>query len=142
MADIQIYRSQNFNGVKALWEECFPNDPPWNKAEVVIPAKIASQPDLFLVAADGDHVIGAALAGYDGHRGWLYSVAVTQDHQRLGIGSQLVKALEARLRALSCRKINLQIIAQDVALARFYHSLGFDAEDRISMGKLLNQSLR
>lgn len=138
MADIETYHPAFFAGVKALWEEAFPNDPPWNRAEVVIPAKMASQPNLFLVARAQEQVVGAALAGYDGHRGWLYSVAVRAAHGRQGIGSTLVRAMEARLSAMGCAKVNLQVLGLNMALVSFYHKLGYGTEDRISMGKRLS----
>src|SRR5690606_22403502 len=49
-----------------------------NRAESAVPAKLAFQPDLLFVAVDGGSVIGSVMAGYDGHRGWLYSVAVRE----------------------------------------------------------------
>lgn len=137
---IKTYRDEHFAGVKELWENSFPDDPPWNRAEVVIPAKLADQPDLFLVAINGTAVVGAALAGYDGHRGWLYSVAVSQAHCRQGIGSMLVRAMEDRLKKRGCKKINLQILALNMSLLTFYHALGYNTEDRISMGKRLEAS--
>jgi len=47
-----------------------------------IDRKLAEDDHLFFVAADGDKVIGTVLAGYDGHRGWMYSLAVDPAHQR------------------------------------------------------------
>jgi len=91
MADFHVvpYSSEYFDGVKTLWREAFPDDPPWNKAEVAVPAKLAVQPELFLVALDGGPVIGSIMAGYDGHRGWLYAVAVLNSHRRRGVGTDL-----------------------------------------------------
>lgn len=136
-SSIQSYRGAHFAGVKALWEHGYPNDPPWNRAEVVIPNKMAMQPDLFVVALDGRDVVGAAMAGYDGHRGWLYSVTVARSHHRLGIGSSLVKELEDRLARLGCQKINLQVRSLNMTLVSFYHTLGYASEDRVSMGRRL-----
>jgi hypothetical protein len=76
------YSSEHSEGVKALWQQAFPDDPPWNAADVSIPAKLAMQPELFLVALDGDLVVGSTIAGYDGHRGWLYAAAVLNSHCR------------------------------------------------------------
>jgi predicted N-acetyltransferase YhbS len=73
---IVSYLPDHFNGIEKLWNEAFPDDPPWNRASVAIPAKMAYQPELFLVAVDDDKVVGSVMAGYDGHRGWLYAVAV------------------------------------------------------------------
>lgn len=137
MVHVEQYSEAFFASVKALWEEAFPNDPPWNRAEIVIPAKMASQPELFLVALDENSVIGAAIAGYDGHRGWLYSVAVSTAHQHAGVGSALVRNMEDRLRSLGCLKINLQVLSLNLGLVRFYHRLGYATEDRISMGRRL-----
>ena len=135
MFQVSAYRPQHFDGVRALWEEAFPDDPPRNRAELSIPAKLALQPDLLLVATDGDRVIGTAMAGYDGHRGWLYSVAVRRSHQGRGIGASLVFEAERRLQALGCRKVNLQVRATNAAVARFYEKLGYDVEERVSLGK-------
>ena len=137
MPHVETYRAEFFQEVKSLWEEAFPNDPPGNRAEVVIPAKMATQPELFLVALAADSVVGAALAGYDGHRGWLYSVAVRGSHQRAGLGSALVRTMEERLCGLGCVKINLQVLSLNLPQVRFYHKLGYATEDRISMGKRL-----
>jgi ribosomal protein S18 acetylase RimI-like enzyme len=137
MAIVTSYREDHFEGVQALWLEVFPNDPPWNRAELAIPEKLAFQPELFLVAEQSGRVIGTAMAGYDGHRGWLYTVAVRPSHQGRGIGSLLVEEAEKRLHALGCRKINLQVRASNADVAQFYSQRGYVIEERVSMGKRL-----
>ena len=74
------------------------------------------------------------MAGYDGHRGWLYAVAVDHAHRRNGIGRQLVRQALDALRQLGCIKANLQIRSDNAEVVTFYESLGFCIEDRISMG--------
>jgi ribosomal protein S18 acetylase RimI-like enzyme len=132
---IAPYGSEHFEGVKTLWQEAFPDDPPWNKAEVAIPAKLAVQRELFLVALDGALVIGSIMAGYDGHRGWLYAVAVLHSRRRQGVGAALVRAAEDRLRSMGCGKINLQVRATNAAVVEFYKRLGYVIEERTSMGR-------
>ena len=139
MIRIEPYREAHFHGVRALWLEAFPGDPPHNRAEVAIPAKLAVQPELLLVALDGDEVVGTTMAGYDGHRGWLYSVAVRQSHRRAGVGTLLIEEAERRLIELGCTKINLQVRAENAAVAAFYRGLGYEVEERVSMGKRLAQ---
>jgi ribosomal protein S18 acetylase RimI-like enzyme len=134
---IEPYRAEHFADVRALWREAFPDDPPWNAAEVAIPAKLAVQPERFLVALDGGRAVGSIMAGYDGHRGWLYAVAVRNSHRRRGIGAALVRAAEERLRAGGCRKINLQVRATNRAVIEFYERLGYAVEERVSLGKRL-----
>ena len=136
-AAIESYRGEHFDGVRALWEEAFPDDPPHNRAGIAIPAKLAIQPELLLVALDNGAVVGTAMAGYDGHRGWLYSIAVRRTHRRCGIGTLLVREAERRLAQLGCNKVNLQLRAENAAVAAFYRRLGYAAEERVSMGKRL-----
>lgn len=135
MIKIVTYQDKHFAGVEALWEEVFPTDSPWNKAAVAIPAKLAFQPELFIVAEEAGDVIGTVMAGYDGHRGWLYTVAVKPAHQRKGVGSALLIEAELRLARIGCTKANLQIRAGNEAVAAFYRGHGYLAEERISMGK-------
>ena len=135
MPSIVTYQESHFDGVRLLWQEAFPNDPPWNAAEVAIPAKLKIQPDLFLVAIEQTLVAGSIMAGYDGHRGWLYAVAVLRSYQKRGLGRALVKEAEERLRAIGCKKINLQVRASNTTVIEFYRSLGYEVEERVSMGK-------
>ncbi|MGO4165463.1 GNAT family acetyltransferase [Novosphingobium sp. YAF33] len=133
--EIRPYRDEDFSGVKALWEEAFPHDPPANRAEIAIPAKLAVQGELLFVACDSEFVAGTVMAGYDGHRGWLYSVAVRGDSRRSGLGTRLVRHAEQALLAMDCAKINLQVRSTNAAVVAFYEALGYAVEDRISLGK-------
>lgn len=134
---IRVYNSSDFDGVQSLWEEAFPDDPSWNWAQSSVPEKIAFQPDLLFVATQGSEIIGTIMAGYDGHRGWLYSVAVRQTARREGTGAKLVRHAEQALMDLGCGKINLQVRATNTALIEFYERLGYVTEERISLGKRL-----
>ncbi|WP_282604992.1 GNAT family acetyltransferase [Pelagibius sp. Alg239-R121] len=133
--EIVVYSDQYFSGVKTLWQEAFPGDSPWNAADFAVPAKVKAQPDLFLLAVEGATVAGSVMAGYDGHRGWLYAVSVLERHRGSGIGSMLIKEAEKRLEALGCVKINLQVRSTNAAVIAFYQGLGYDVEERVSMGK-------
>ena len=106
--------------MKALWEDVFPDDAPRDYAEVSIPAKAKEHPELFLLALDGERVIGSVMAGYDGHRGWLYRVAVAKTHRHLGVGAALIREAERRLWALGCVKINLQVRGTNQGVTAFY----------------------
>jgi ribosomal protein S18 acetylase RimI-like enzyme len=81
------------------------------------------------------------MAGYDGHRGWMYSVAVSPSHRRQGIGSQLVSVAERALAAKGCMKINLQIMQGNESVSAFYASLGYSIEQRVSMGKRIKENI-
>jgi len=131
---IEPYRDAHFAGLHALWHEAFPDDPPRNRAAHAVPAKLAEQPELLFVAIEGEAVIGSIMAGYDGHRGWLYSVAVASARNGEGIGRALVAHAEAALKARGCVKVNLQVRAGNPVVG-FYERLGYATEPRTSMGK-------
>ncbi len=77
------------------------------------------------------------MAGYDGHRGWIYYLAVDPAYRRKGIGTALMKKAEGLLAQKDCPKLNLQIRANNSDLQAFYEKLGYSVEERISMGKKL-----
>lgn len=92
---------------------------------------------LFFVARVGQQVVGTAMADLDGHRGWIYAIAVHPQFRQQGIGSDLLSFVQRRLSRLGCLKINLQIMADNQAVQRFYEANGYGVEQRISMGKKL-----
>jgi ribosomal protein S18 acetylase RimI-like enzyme len=131
------HRSQ----VIALWQALFGYDTAHNDPALTIDKKLAVNDGLFFVATVDQTVIGTAMAGYDGHRGWLYALAVRQDRQRRGVGAALVRHAEDALRARGCVKINLQLVASNEATAAFYKALGYAIEPDISMGKVLKDNI-
>lgn len=118
-----------------LWEASFSYGTAHNVPSLGIDKKLAVDDGLFFVALSQGAVVGTVLAGYDGHRGWLYSVAVDAGHQKRGIGSALVAHAERALTDRGCMKINLQIAPGNDSVAAFYETLGYVVEPRISMGK-------
>ena len=124
-----------------LWETVFGYDAAHNSPGLAIDKKLALQDGLLFVALIDGRVVGSILAGYDGHRGWLYSVAVDAGQQKQGLGSALVRHAEAALTELGCMKINLQIRGGNEAVTAFYESLGYVVEPRVSMGKLIPQNI-
>lgn len=139
---IGVYRDRQHRAqVAALWQQAFGYDTPHNRPELAIDKKLAVDDGLFFVATDKTAVIGTLMAGYDGHRGWLYSVAVHPDYRRQGLGASLVRHGEQALIALGCLKINLQINLGNDTVVGFYEALGYGVEPRISMGKKIAQNL-
>ena len=127
--------------VVALWQAVFGYDAPHNAPALVIDRKLAAGDGLFFVACREAGLVGTILAGYDGHRGWLYSVAVDPQHRQARIGTALVQHAEQALTARGCVKINLQIIGGNRQVTDFYRSLGYEVEDRISMGRRVPQNI-
>lgn len=139
MRDVTIrgYSESDEQAVCALWKECLPGDAPHNDPVTSIQRKLAVDRDLFLVAECDGSVVGTAMGGYDGHRGWVYSVAVLPLHQRKGIGAALMKHVETALVQKGCPKVNLQVLASNADVVSFYERLGYKVEERVTMGKRL-----
>ncbi len=138
MATIRQYNdSTDRVQVVELWQKVFGYETAHNEPNLAISKKIATNDGLFFVAVENTDVVGTIMAGYDGHRGWLYSVAVDPKMRLNGLGSSLVQHAEKALAELGCMKVNLQLLATNEATANFYKSIGYLVEPRLSMGKLL-----
>lgn len=158
------FRAADTEAVVALWDACGLLRP-WNDPRRDIARKVAEQPELFLVAEDGEdsedsegaedtehsgvtgdtddtgvagpRLLGAGMAGYDGHRGWVNYLAVRPDLQGSGLGRVFMAEFERLLTERGCPKINVQVRQGNEQVLGFYASLGY-AEDRaVSLGKRL-----
>lgn len=134
---LRSYKQSDEPQVVKLWRHVFPDSPPWNDPHKDIARKLSVQRELFIVAVLEDELVGTAVGGYDGHRGWVYYVAVKPDLRRQGIGAALMQRVEQDLAELGCPKLNLQIRAENTDVVAFYESLGYHVEERVSMGKRL-----
>jgi len=133
---IRGFDEHDTDAVVALWESAGLTRP-WNDPRKDIARKLAVQPELFLVAEDGAQVVGSVMAGYDGHRGWLYYLASDPGRRGEGIGRDLVAAAEERLLAMGCPKVQLMVRPDNAAARDFYDALGYEPFDTWSTGKRL-----
>jgi RimJ/RimL family protein N-acetyltransferase len=137
---LREFRLTDYEQVSAVWQRAgLSPRPSDSKAEVA--KKLTRDPDLFLVACDGNRVIGTVIGGWDGRRGYIYRMAVLPDCQRRGVGRSLIEELEKRFRVKGVLAINLNYDPDNPGAGAFYHSLGY--EDRKGagvMGKALEIS--
>jgi ribosomal protein S18 acetylase RimI-like enzyme/dienelactone hydrolase len=120
-----------------LWSTVFGYDAPHNRPELIIGLKVQVDDGLFVIAERNDRIIGTVIGGYDGHRGWIYSLAVLPGDRQRGVATMLMREIEYRLQRRGCIKINLQVVASNESVVRMYEKLGYSVEERISMGKRL-----
>lgn len=133
MKIVKFDNQKHRKGIISLWKTCFGYTDKRNNPELVIDKKLVHD-DLLFVAVDGDRVLGSIMLGYDGHRGWIYSLAVDAAVQGSGIGGMLLDFGIAELKALGCMKVNLQVMPDNTGAVEFYKKTGFELEERISMG--------
>lgn len=143
MADgfgIRAFERRDTDAVVALWEDAGLTRP-WNDPRADIERKLAVQPELFLVAEDvlrgAERIVGSVMAGYDGHRGWLYYLASASDLRGTGIGRALVTEAERLLLAMGCPKVQLMVRAGNERVLGFYDALGYERFEVGITGKRL-----
>lgn len=144
--DVQIvsFAGHHQPDVVELWKSVFGYESPQNEPTLSIAKKVAVPDGLFFVAeATGDgRVVGTVMGGYDGHRGWIYSLAVHPEWRERSVGKALMRRVETALVDLGCMKINLQVMGGNAGAESFYQKLGYVNEPRISMGKQIPENIR
>jgi ribosomal protein S18 acetylase RimI-like enzyme len=133
---IRVYHPTDEDAVVALWQECGLTRP-WNDPRKDIARKLTEQPELFLVGTVDFKLVATAMIGFDGHRGWVYYLAVAPAHRKHSHGRALMNEAERRLIARGCPKINLLVRSTNTAVVDFYRSLGYAQDDCVSLGKRL-----
>nr|BFF18904.1 GNAT family acetyltransferase [Promicromonospora thailandica] len=125
--------------VVGLWRDCGLTRP-WNDPHVDLADARAGDTSTVLVARSGGRVVATAMAGHDGHRGWLYYVAVAPDLQGSGLGRAAVVAAEAWLVARGARKIQLMVRTTNTDVLGFYARLGYSDQDCTVLGRWVESS--
>ena len=133
---IRPYQETDEAAVVALWQACGLTRP-WNDPHQDIARKLQVQRELFLVGETDGRVIATAMAGYDGHRGWVNYLAVAPGQRGQGLGAALMQHIEQQLLALGCPKLNLQVRSSNTAVLDFYRHLGYAQDEVVSLGKRL-----
>jgi ribosomal protein S18 acetylase RimI-like enzyme len=133
---IRSFELADTETVVALWQAAGLTRP-WNNPYQDISRKLTVQPELFLVAEDGGELVGSVMAGYDGHRGWLYYLASDPSRRGEGIARRLVHEAEERLLALGCPKVQLMVRPENGIAQGFYAALGYEPFETWNTGKRL-----
>ncbi len=133
---------QHRSQVIEIWKSIFNYKDARNDPDFLIDCKLAVNDDLFFVAISRNKVIGTIMAGYDGHRGWIYSLAVIPEKRDQSIGTGLLIHAENALKRLGCAKVNLQIVQSNEVVKGFYLKNGYKIEERISMGKEIKENIK
>jgi ribosomal protein S18 acetylase RimI-like enzyme len=133
---IRAFDSADADAVVGLWQFCGLTRP-WNDPYRDIARKLEVQRELFLVAEDAGVIVGTVMAGYDGHRGSVFYLAVAPHRQGGGIGRHLMSEVEARLLALGCPKLNLLVRTSNSQVLGFYRAIGYGVEEVVGLGRRL-----
>jgi ribosomal protein S18 acetylase RimI-like enzyme len=135
---VKPYSSQNMDDVIDLWNRCNLLRS-WNDPKKDIKRKLKVNPELFLLGFIDNKVIATVVGGYDGHRGWINYLAVDPAYKQSGFGKQIMEAVEEKIGALGCPKINIQVRADNKDTLKFYKDIGYKIDKVVSIGKRLEE---
>lgn len=133
---IRLYEEPDFPAVERIWHDCG-LIVPWNDAGADIArCRKAENAELFVGIAGGAPA-ATAMVGHDGHRGWIYYLAVAPSRGRQGLGRAMVLHAEDWLTGRGMPKIQLMIRADNAEVRGFYDRLGYDEIPRLVMERWL-----
>lgn len=126
MTDITIraYVPADFEAVRALWQRC-DLVRPWNPPADDIALCLSSGHGAVLAGTIDNAIVATVMVGHDGHRGWVYYLAVDPDRGRRGLGRRMMQAAEAWLIERGLPKLHLMVRAENDRVAAFYRRLGY-----------------
>ncbi len=118
----------------ALWERCGLTRP-WNDPHADIALARSGPTSGVLVGRQDGRILASAMVGTDGHRGWVYYLAVDPDHRRQGLGRRMMEACEGWAQDRGVPKLLLLVRGSNTETIGFYKALGYLLEDTVLLGK-------
>lgn len=125
--------------VVALWRTCGLTRP-WNDPNADFALALRTENAAVLVVRAGASVAGSIMVGFDGHRGWVYYLAVDPAQRRAGLGRTLMAAAEAWLTRRGCPKVQLMVREDNEAALGFYEALGLERQRVVTLGRFLDDA--
>jgi ribosomal protein S18 acetylase RimI-like enzyme len=123
--------------VIALWQACGLTRP-WNDPQADVALARRRPNSTVLIGRDADAIVATAMVGHDGHRGWVYYVAVDPDRRAQGLGRTIMNAAEDWLRQAGIAKLQLLVRRSNAKAGAFYQSLGYTEAETIVFARWLD----
>ncbi len=134
---VRAYAERDFAQVTAFWDACgisvAYNDP----AKDILRMQAAPDCQLY-VGLESGHLMASMMVGHEGHRGWIYKLAILPEFRGKGLGRDLVQLAERWLMARGLPKCHAIIRDTNARVQGFYERLGYEVQPRLVMGKWLN----
>lgn len=134
---IEALGSADAKAAVALWEDAGLTRP-WNDASSDFRRALDSSSSTVLGIREDGRVVGTAMVGWDGHRGWVYYLAVATSHRGRGLGRELMTAAERWLKAAGAPKIQFMVRTENDAVLSFYDHLGYIPQYCVVLGRRLD----
>ena len=134
---IRAIEDGDVEDVVALWDACGLTRP-WNAPHDDIALARATPQSKIFVGMDNGEIVASVLCGNDGHRGWIYYLAVAPERQKDGLGREIMAHGEEWLRSLGVPKVELMIRPENDVVRQFYERIGYEVEDQIVMSRWID----
>jgi ribosomal protein S18 acetylase RimI-like enzyme len=134
---IQTLPVAHYDDAVALWHDVGLTRP-WNAPEADLRTAMSGDSSTVLALLDGDALLGTAMVGHDGHRGWVYYLAVSPAAQGRGLGRRLMRACEDWVAAQGIPKLNLMVRTDNAAVRAFYDRVGYTESEVVVLGRRLD----
>ena len=130
----------------ATLEQCDETTELWRRAGLTVPHNdpradfefaLGKRNSDVLVGTQTGKIVASAMVGHDGHRGWVYYVAVDPDHQHSGFGAAIMTAAEDWLKERGVRKVQLMVRDSNAVAQGFYHAIGYEISPVAVLAKWL-----
>lgn len=123
--------------VVALWQACGLTRP-WNDASADFDRAVGGVSSDILLLEEAGRLAATVMVGDDGHRGWVYYLAVAPDCRKQGLGRTMMAAAEQWLRERNAPKIQLMVRDDNEDAIGFYKALGYEVQPVVTIGRRLN----
>jgi ribosomal protein S18 acetylase RimI-like enzyme len=123
--------------VISLWQRCDLTRP-WNDPASDIGFARRGDNATVLLGRAGGAIAASVMVGHDGHRGWVYYVAVDPDHRGKDYGRTIMAAAEDWLRQRGVAKLMLLVRSDNTKVQAFYEALDYVEQDRVLYAKWLD----
>jgi ribosomal protein S18 acetylase RimI-like enzyme len=134
---IRSFQNTDRAAVIALWQACDLTRP-WNDPDSDISFCVSRPESTILVGERDGKIVASVMTGHDGHRGWLYYLAVDPAAQKAGLGRAMVAAAEAWLQQRGVPKVMLMVRPENDKVRAFYDALGYAEEPRVIFSRRLD----
>ncbi len=126
-----------YSAAVALWQDTGLTRP-WNNPDDDLRRAMAGNASTVLGQVEEDRLLATAMVGHDGHRGWVYYLAVAECEQRRGLGRQLMRACEEWARERGVPKIQLMVRSTNHGVIAFYEKIGYADAQVVVLGRRLD----
>ena len=124
VTEFRTFLPSDHDRLVQLWRKCDLTRP-WNDPADDIRQCLENPSSELLIATIKDVLCGSVMIGCDGHRGWVYYLAVDPGYRHQGIGRALMDQAETWMRARNVPKIQAMIRHDNLAVRGFYGRLNY-----------------